>query len=153
MESVMNAIRAIRNRRSEMNVPPSRKSLLYIETEKRDVFAAGIPFFQRLAYADGVELLDRAPEDHEQMVSCVTADARLYLPMNQLIDKEKELARVSAELQKAQQNAARYEAKLSNENFTSRAPEAVVNAEREKFEKAKALCAQLAEAEARLKAL
>ena len=153
MESVMNAIRAIRNRRSEMNVPPSRKSLLYIETEKRDVFAAGIPFFQRLAYADGVELLDRAPENHEQMVSCVTADARLYLPMNQLIDKEKELARVSAELQKAQQNAARYEAKLSNENFTSRAPEAVVNAEREKFEKAKALCAQLAEAEARLKAL
>ena len=153
MESVMNAIRAIRNRRSEMNVPPSRKSLLYIETEKRGVFAAGIPFFQRLAYADGVELLDRAPEDHEQMVSCVTADARLYLPMNQLIDKEKELARVSAELQKAQQNAARYEAKLSNENFTSRAPEAVVNAEREKFEKAKALCAQLAEAEARLKAL
>ena len=153
MESVMNAIRAIRNRRSEMNVPPSRKSLLYIETEKRDVFAAGIPFFQRRAYADGVELLDRAPENHEQMVSCVTADARLYLPMNQLIDKEKELARVSAELQKAQQNAARYEAKLSNENFTSRAPEAVVNAEREKFEKAKALCAQLAEAEARLKAL
>ena len=61
--------------------------------------------------------------------------------------------RVSAELQKAQQNAARYEAKLSNENFTSRAPEAVVNAEREKFEMAKALCAQLAEAEARLKAL
>jgi len=150
MESIMNAIRAIRNRRSEMNVPPSKKCTLYVSTEKRDVFEAGIPFFQRLAYAEQVVVLAGDPADHEQMASCITADAKLYMPMSQLVDKEKELARIAKEKAKAQQDMARYESKLQNEKFISRAPEAVVHAEREKFAKVKALYAQLCEAEERL---
>jgi len=153
MESIMNAIRAIRNRRAEMNVPPSKKSALYIVTDRQAVYTAGIPFFQRLASAEQVEVLAAEPAEQENMVSCITADAKLYMPMSQLVDKEKELARIAKEKAKAEQDMARYEAKLSNEKFVSRAPEAVVNAEREKFAKVKALYAQLCEAENRLKAI
>ena len=153
MESVMNAIRAIRNRRSEMNVPPSKKTTLYIATANTAVYEAGIPFFQRLAYAEQVEILAAEPADHDKMASCITADAKLYMPMSQLVDKEKELARVAKEKAKAEQDMGRYAAKLQNEKFVSRAPEAVVNAEREKYEKVKALFAQLCEEEERLKKL
>ena len=153
MESVMNAIRAIRNRRSEMNVPPSKKTTLYIATANTAVYEAGIPFFQRLAYAEQLEILAAEPADHDKMASCITADAKLYMPMSQLVDKEKELARVAKEKAKAEQDMGRYAAKLQNEKFVSRAPEAVVNAEREKYEKVKALFAQLSEEEERLKKL
>ncbi|MEA4964476.1 MAG: valine--tRNA ligase [Oscillospiraceae bacterium] len=150
MESVMNAIRAVRNRRAEMNVPPSKKTTLYIVTDNRAVFSSGAPFFQKLAYADDVVVLGADPEHHESMAACVTADAKLYMPMSQLVDKEKELVRVRKELDKARQDVARYEAKLGNESFLARAPEAVVNAEKERYEKVKALLVQLAEAEERL---
>lgn len=153
MESVMNAIRAIRNSRAEMNVPPSKKCSLYIVTSKQAIFEAGVPFFQKLAYAEDVQVLSADPSNHESMASCITADAKLFMPMNQLVDKEKELARVRKEREKAQQDVARYEGKLSNESFLSRAPEAVVNAEKERFEKVKALLAQLIEAEERLQNL
>ena len=151
MESIMNAIRAVRNRRAEMNVPPSRKSTLYVVTAKRAVFEQGASFVTRLAYADQVLVLDAAPAGHEDMVSCVTADAELFIPMNQLVDVEKERERIGRELEKARKNLAAIEGKLNNENFTSRAPENVVAAEREKAEKARALIAQLQESEKRLK--
>ncbi len=150
MESVMRAIRAVRNRRAEMNVPPSRKSALYVVTAKREDFERGVPFIRRLAYADQVIVSGEVPEGHEGMVSCVTADAELFIPMEQLVDIEKELARVAKEMEKAQKALAAAEGKLKNENFTSRAPEAVVNAEREKAEKARALIAQLEETRKRL---
>ncbi len=150
MESVMRAIRAVRNRRAEMNVPPSRKSALYVVTAKREDFERGVPFIRRLAYADQVIVSGEVPEGHEGMVSCVTADAELFIPMEQLVDIEKELARVAKEMEKAQKALAAAEGKLKNENFTSRAPEAVVNAEREKAEKARALIAQLQETRKRL---
>ena len=151
MESIMNAIRAVRNRRAEMNVPPSKKSTLFVATAKKDVFEQGAAFITRLAYADQVILCDAAPEGHEDMVSCVTADAEMFIPMNQLVDIEKELARIAKELEKARKNLQAIEGKLGNENFISRAPENVVNAERAKAEKAKALIAQLEESEKRLK--
>ena len=151
MEAIMNAIRAVRNRRAEMNVPPSKKSTLYVVTGKRDVFEQGAGFITRLAYADQVVVTDTAPAGHEDMVSCVTADAEMFIPMNQLVDIEKELERIAKELEKARKNLASIEGKLSNENFVSRAPESVVNAEKEKAEKARALIAQLEEAEKRLK--
>ena len=151
MEAIMNAIRAVRNRRAEMNVPPSKKSTLYVVTSKQDVFEQGAGFITRLAYADQVVVTDTAPAGHEDMVSCVTADAEMFIPMNQLVDIEKELERIAKELEKARKNLASIEGKLSNENFVSRAPENVVNAEKEKAEKARALIAQLEEAEKRLK--
>lgn len=149
----MSAIRAIRNRRSEMNVPPSKKSSLFIVTANLSVFESGIPFFLRLAYADSVEILDSEPADHEKMASSVIADAKLYMPMSQLVDMEKELSRISKEKEKAAADITRHESKLQNEKFVSKAPEAVIQAERDKLAKAKALYAQLCEAEERLKNL
>ena len=153
MESVMNAIRVIRNRRAEMNVQPSKKAALFVLTSKPQVFAEGEGFIQRLAYADAVTLLDKEPENIDGMVCCTTADAKLYIPMGQLVDVAKELDRVAKELEKARKNLASLEAKLSNEKFVSRAPEAVVNAEKKKAAKAKDLITQLEESEAALKKL
>ena len=143
MESVMEAIRAIRARRTEMNVPPSKKAALFILTSKHQIYQEGEGFIQRLAYADTVTLLDREPDHLEGMVSITTADAKLYIPMGQLVDKEKELARISKELESARKFLASLEGKLSNEKFVSRAPEAVVNAEREKAQKHRELIARL----------
>jgi len=153
MESVMNAIRSIRNRRAEMNVPPSKKAALFIVTSRPQVFAEGEGFIQRLAYADEITLLSADPENLDGMVCCTTADAKLYIPMGQLVDVAKELERIAKELDKARKNLAGLEAKLSNEKFTARAPEAVVNAEREKAIKASELIKQLEQSEAALKKL
>ena len=153
METVTQAIRAVRNRRAEMNVPPSKKATLYVVTQKPVAFREGIPFIQRLAYADEVVVLEEDPQGHEDMAGAITADARLYMPMDQLVDVAKELERISRELDKAGKNLTATEGKLSNEKFTAKAPEAVVNAEREKAEKLRALIAQLTESKARLEKL
>ena len=153
MESVMNAIRAIRNRRTEMNVPPSKKAALHILTSKPQVFTEGEGFLQRLAYADQVTLLDAEPANLDGMVTITTADAKLYIPMGQLVDVAKELERITKELENARKFLKSLEAKLSNEKFVSRAPEAVVNAEREKAAKTADLIAQLEQSEAALKKL
>ena len=153
MESVMNAIRAIRNRRAEMNVPPSKKAALYILTSKPQAFAEGEGFMQRLAYADQVTILDSEPENIDGMVCCTTADAKLYIPMGQLVDVAKELERIEKELEKARKNLAAIQGKLNNENFTARAPEAVVAAEREKAAKARSLIQQLEQSEDAMKKL
>ena len=143
MESVMEAIRGIRNRRTEMNVPPSKKAALFVLTSKPQVFTEGEGFLQRLAYADQVTLLDAEPENLDGMVTVTTADAKLYIPMGQLVDVAKEVARITKELEAAKKFLASLEGKLSNEKFISRAPEAVVNAEREKAAKHRDLIAQL----------
>ena len=100
-----------------------------------------------------MELLEKEPENLDGLVTCATADAKLYIPMGQLVDIAKELERIGKELEKARKNLESLEKKLSNENFTSRAPEAVVNAEREKAKKAADLIAALEESLAALKAL
>ncbi len=143
MESVMEAIRAIRNRRAEMNVPPSKKAALYVVTHQQKAYTEGEGFIRRLAYADSVTLLDKEPETLNGMVTCATADAKLYIPMGQLVDLDKERERVAKELEKAKKNLASLNGKLANPNFISRAPEAVVNAERDKAAKAAELIARL----------
>ena len=153
MEAVTQAIRAVRARRAEMNVPPSKKATLYVVTEKTAVFTQGIPFIQRLAYAGEVVVSPADPDGAGDMVSAVTADARLYIPLDQLVDVAGELTRVNRELEKAEKNLAATEGKLANEKFTARAPEAVVNAEREKAEKFRALIAQLTDSKQKLEKL
>ncbi len=153
MESIMNAIRAIRNRRAEMNVPPSKKAELFVLANDPSIYAEGEGFIQRLAYADAVTILNTEPADLDGMVCITTADAKLYIPMGQLVDVAKELDRIAKELAKARQNLAMLEGKLSNEKFISRAPEAIVNAEKEKAAKARNLITQLEESEAALKNL
>ncbi len=153
MESIMNAIRAVRNRRAEMNVPPSKKCSLYIVTRKTDIFSTGAGFMTRLAYADDVVITATEPEGYESMASCVTHDATLYMPMSQLVDVEKELARIAKEKEKAEKGLAQINGKLNNPGFLAKAPEAVVAAEKEKAAKYESLLKQLEESETRLKSL
>ena len=149
----MLAIRTVRNRRSEMNVPPSRKADLYIVTDQKAAFSEGAGFITRLAYADRVFVSNEEPEGHEDMAQCVTPDAKLYLPLAQLVDVEKELARIAKETENARKEIARAEAQLSNEKFVSRAPANVIQAQRDKLEQSRKLLAQLEESEERLKKL
>ena len=151
LEMVKNAISAIRARRAEMNVPPSRKAALYVVSAHNDYFRQGEGFIRRLAYADQVVLCDADPAGHEDMLCVVTADAKLYIPLDQLIDTEKELARIAKEKENCLKQIAMFESKLSNESFVARAPEKVVNDQRDKLAKAKALLEQLEGSEKRLK--
>ena len=138
-EMVMTAIKAVRTRRSEMNVPPSRKARLIIATDRRAAFEAGRSYICKLAYASDISVQDTAPESADGMVSVVTDNARMFMPMAELVDLEKEKARIRKELANAEKQLAGQIAKLSNEKFVSRAPENIVNIEREKKAKLEAL--------------
>ena len=142
-EMVMTAIKAVRARRSEMNVPPSRKAHLIIATDRGAAFEAGVSYIQKLAYASEVSVTAAAPAETAGMVSVVTDNARMFMPMAELVDLEKEKARIEKELQNAEKQLAGQIGKLSNQNFVTRAPEAVVNAEREKKAKLEALIENL----------
>ena len=143
MEAVKDAISAIRARRAEMNVPPSRKAQVILVTAQPENYQLGAHFITRMAYASELTVLTAAPADLTGMVTVATHDATVYMPMAELVDIAKELERIATERKKAEENLRRIEAKLANESFTSRAPENVVNAEREKAEKARALIAKL----------
>ena len=154
MELVKDAITAIRARRAEMNVPANKRVNMTISTQRQNVFTAGIPFFGRLAGAEGVTVSDTVDEgamEREGMVEVVTHAARIFIPLAELVDFEKELARIAKEKENCLKQIAMFEGKLSNESFVSRAPEKVVNDQREKLAKAKALLEQLEESEKRLK--
>ena len=150
MESLMDAVRAIRNRRAEMNVPPSKKAKVLILTEKKDTFSAGAGFFPKLAYASEIELIDAVPADAAKMASVVTGDAQLYMPMGDLIDFEAERARLGKEKKKVEDDIAFVMKKLNNPKFVDKAPENVVAAEREKAEKLREHLAKLEESIAAL---
>ena len=145
MEAVMDTIKAIRARRAEMNVPPSKKAEVLIVTATPEVYAQGVHFIQRLAYASGVTFAENAPADVTGMISVVTHNATAYLPLSELVDIAAELERIAKEKEKAENGLRIVEQKLSNEKFVSRAPEAVVNAEKEKATKYKELIAKLEE--------
>ena len=142
-EMVMSAIKAVRARRSEMNVPPSRKAHLIIATDKKAAFEAGRSYICKLAYASNISVQDAAPESSDGMVSVVTDNARMFMPMAELVDLEKEKARILKELANAGKQLEGQIAKLANEKFISRAPENVVNMERDKKAKLEALIENL----------
>ena len=150
-EMVMDAIKAVRARRSEMNVPPSRKSHLIIVTDKAKAFTDGEKFICKLAYASAISVTSELPETTDGMVSVITDNARMFMPMAELVDLEKEKARMEKELANARKQLDGQIAKLSNEKFVSRAPEAVVNTEREKKAKLEALIENLEESLKNLK--
>ena len=129
MERLIAAIRAVRNRRAEMNVPPSRKAKLYIATVHTDTFTAGIGFLQRLASAADVEI--GAAFGVADAVSIVTNDATIYIPMGELVDMAAERARLEKELANTQKLLDGVNAKLNNESFTAKAPANVVENQRE----------------------
>ena len=125
MEKVMAVIRAVRVRRNEMNVPPSKKAHIYIETAQPAPYAEGSEFIVRLAYGSAVEI--GASFAVEGAVTAVTDDAKALLPMDDLVDKAAEIARLTKELQNAQKQLDNVNAKLANEKFTSKAPQNVID--------------------------
>ncbi len=137
MERVLELIRAIRNRRAEMNIAPSRKAAVFIETRYADAFnSATAPFFARLASASGIEVAESFPADRVSADTCVqvvTPAATAYLPLSDLVDYEKERARLTAEIAKVCAEVERLDRKLSNQGFVAKAPAAVVDAERAKL--------------------
>ena len=145
MEAVMDLIRAIRARRAEMNVPPSKKAELMIVTDQAGPYQQGLHFIQRLAYASNVTFPETAPADVTGLVSVVTHDATAYLPLSELVDLAAERERIAKELEKAKNGLRITEGKLANEKFVAHAPENVVNAEREKVAKYQELIAKLEE--------
>ena len=145
MEAVMDLIRAIRARRAEMNVPPSKKAELMIVTDQAEPYQQGLHFIQRLAYASNVTFPETAPADVTGLVSVVTHDATAYLPLSELVDLAAERERIAKELEKAKNGLRITEGKLANEKFVAHAPENVVNAEREKVAKYQELIAKLQE--------
>ncbi len=135
MERVINAIRAVRARRAEMNVPPSRKATVYAVASSPEDFVGSEPFFVRLASASSLEIVDSYTD--EGAVQIVADGATLYIPLADMVDFEAERKRISGEIENLKKEIARAEGKLSNESFVSKAPAAVVDAEREKLVKYK----------------
>ena len=145
MQAVMDTIKAIRARRAEMNVPPSKKAEVLLVTATPEIYQQGLHFIQRLAYASEVTFGDAAPADVSGQVSVVTANATAYMPLAELVDIQAELDRINKEIEKARNGLRIVEGKLNNEKFVSKAPEAVVNAEKEKAAKYAELIAKLEE--------
>ena len=144
-EKIMEAVRAIRVRRSEMKVPPSKKSSALIATDDPETFEAGRVYFGKLAYVSELTIASDAPESLQGLVSVVTKDARIFLPMAELVDLDAERVRIAGEIAKAQEGLERQRKKLSNEAFVQKAKEHVVAAEREKAEQLEALIRNLEE--------
>ena len=146
MELIMDAIRAIRGRRSEMNVPPSKKAHLTVATMERETFTLGVPFLKKLAYASEVEVVPagQAP-DAARMVAVVTHAAQLFIPLGELVDLEKEKARMEKELKKQSAELDKLNAKLNNPGFVNKAPAQVVEAEKERAAQLTELVAKLEE--------
>ena len=130
MSRIMTAIKAVRNRRAEMNVAPSKKAKIFIETAYADTFLKGTVFFKRLASASEVEVAAHF-DDMDSAVSIITESARLYIPMDELVDFKAELARLNKEKAGVQKELDFVNNKLNNENFVNKAPAAVVEGQRQ----------------------
>ena len=130
MEKIMEAIRAIRNRRAEMNIAPSKKAKVYVETSAVETFTKGAEFIKRLASASEVEVADSFV-DLGNVVTIITNDAKVYIPLGDLVDFEAERKRLEKELAQAEDKLAFINKKLSNPGFVNKAPEKVVAQNRE----------------------
>ncbi|MDR1002537.1 MAG: valine--tRNA ligase [Oscillospiraceae bacterium] len=135
MERIMSAIKAIRNRRSEMNVPPSKKAQVFIETAYEESFARAATFVERLASASKVTVGAKF-DSMESAVTIVSDGAKIMIPMDELVDAEKEKERLRKDLEKVEKDLSMINGKLSNVGFTAKAPAAVIEAERAKLKKA-----------------
>ena len=138
---IIEAIKGIRNRRSEMNVPPSKKAAVHIETAEAEIFEQGRMFFERLASASEVEIA--AKVNVPDAVTVVTDSARIFIPMDELVDKDKELARLNKEKAAVQKDIDFSSGKLNNQGFISKAPAQQVEAEKAKLAKAQEKMAKI----------
>ena len=145
MELIMQSISAIRNRRAEMNVPPSKKAKVIIVTDKTDVFEQGTAFFEKLASASEAVVQTDKSGISDNAVNVVVPSAEVFLPLDELVDKTKELERLNAEKKKLEGEIKRVEGKLNNAGFVSKAPQKVVDEEKAKGEKYKEMLEKVLE--------
>ncbi len=145
MIGIMDAIKGIRNVRNEMNVPPSKKVKLFVITKDEELFSQAGVFFEKLASASETEIKQDKTGVPENAVSVVTARAEILLPMDELVDREKEMERLTKEKTRLEGEIKRAEGKLSNKGFTDKAPANVVEEERQKCEKYKAMLEKVME--------
>ena len=145
MNDGMDIIKGVRNIRSQMNVPPSRKSTLIIRTNKADKVEHIKAYIERLASASEVKIISPSEKEPDGAAGCVTAMGEIYLPLGELIDVGKELERLSKEKENTQREIERADSKLKNEKFISKAPEKVVAEERAKLERYTAMLKKLEE--------
>ena len=137
MDFIIEAIKGLRNVRAEMNVPPSRKAkvIAHTTTEAKEAFIAGVNYIEKLASASEVAFIDDKNEVPENAVSLVVKGGELFMPLLDLVDKEKELERLNKEKKKLEGEVERIDKKLSNQGFVAKAPQAVIDGEKEKREK------------------
>ncbi|VYU07293.1 valine--tRNA ligase [Clostridium tertium] len=137
MDFIIEAIKGLRNVRAEMNVPPSRKAkvIAHTTTEAKEAFTAGVNYIEKLASASEVAFIDDKNEVPENAVSLVVKGGELFMPLLDLVDKEKELERLNKEKKKLEGEVERIDKKLSNQGFVAKAPQAVIDGEKEKREK------------------
>ncbi|WP_294393317.1 valine--tRNA ligase [uncultured Clostridium sp.] len=134
MAYVIEAIKGLRNVRAEMNVPPSRKAkvIAYIGADAEEAFTNGVSYIEKLASASEVEFIKDKSTVPANAVSLVVKGGELFMPLLDLVDKDKELDRLNKEVKKLEGEIERIDKKLGNQGFVAKAPEAVVNAEKEK---------------------
>ncbi len=143
MERIMDSIKAVRENRAELKVPNSKKAHITIVTDVPEMYAPAKDFLIRLAGASSVEVTSTDLNDTKGMVSIATADAKIYMPLAELVDVDKEKDRIQKELAKAEKDLSFLQAKLGNEKFISKAPQKVIDDIKAKEQKAKALIQNL----------
>ena len=154
VETIKEAVRGIRNVRTGMNVPPSKKAQVYVVSESaevRDIFENGKVFFATLGYASEVHVQADKTGISDDAVSAVIPEAVVYMPFAELVDIEKEIERLQKEEEKLTKELARVNGMLSNERFVSKAPQAKIDEEKAKLEKYTQMMAQVQERLAQLK--
>ena len=153
VETIKEAVRGIRNSRTGMNVPPSRKAKVFVvsdDEQVRDIFEKGKVFFTTLAYASEVVIQSDKSGIDEDAVAVLIPNAIVYMPFSDLVDIDKEIERLKNEEKKLEGELKRVNGMLSNEKFISKAPEAKINEEKEKLSKYTIMMEQVKE---RLKTL
>ena len=145
LEIIKEALKAVRNKRAEMNIPPSKKAAMFIVTEKSDLFNSSKVFFQKLASASTVEIKSNKDGIEENAVAVIVNGAQIFIPMGELVDFEKEIERLENEKKTLLSEIKRVEGKLSNKGFVDKAPAHVVEEEKAKDEKYRQMLSKVEE--------
>jgi len=132
MAVICDAIKSVRNIRTEMNVPPSRRASMIIVTDNKELFESGIAFYEKLAGAKDVVVTDTEAGIPEGAVSVIVEGAKIFMPMDELIDTEKEKERLNKEKERLEAEIDRVEKKLSNQGFVAKAPAKLIEEEKAK---------------------
>ena len=135
MEAVMEIVKSVRNIRAQVGAAPSKKVRLYVKTDKKKLVKDTSLYIEKLAGVQEIVFIESKGELKEKTVSQLLEGFELYIPLGELVDAEKEIARLKGELEKAENEIVRANAKLANNGFLEKAPKTLVDKEREKLNK------------------